>query len=365
MKLLWLHFLWVLTLFSCASPYESHVPVKSNFPLQKIQIFSADDVIERIALSDTWMAVYTSGTATAIELETKETLWKTNLTIQAADPLAFVIVGDALVATSAHQVLLIDKLGQKKKLTLESADEDNREIIRVAAVYPDTIYINRSPDWELEAYSLSQNAKLWSLSVGRGSTDIFYDANIDVAYITTRYGSFFAVDNTTGEVLWKHGGRTLTTIYEDGVIYSVEKGSNSRKIRFSAFDVESQTELWESEVTFSPYVYDMTIINDLVIVNGDAGLLAVKKSDGSILWQTAAGESFATKPVEYDGRLFAKGTSHTVYAISPQNGDFLGYISLESNKPVQPMYEVISGVYKVKDGIVFNTRHDVLMYKHE
>ena len=164
----------------------------------------------------------------------------------------------------------------------------------------------------------------------------------------------------------KYDGNTvegLCALLTRMVLYAIEKGGNSREIRFSAFDVESQTELWRSEVTFSPYVYDMTIINDLVIVNGDAGLLAVNKSDGAMLWQTPVGESFGTKPIEYDGLLYAKGTSYTVYAISPQSGDFVGYVSLEGSKSVEPGYDVVSGVYRVKDGIVFNTRNAVWLYK--
>ena len=76
------------------------------------------------------------------------------------------------------------------------------------------------------------------------------------------------------------------------------------------------------------------------------------------------GESFATKPVEYDGIIYAKGTSHTVYALSPQTGDVVGYVSLESNKSVEPMYDIVSG-FKVDGGIVFKTGHTVLMYKNQ
>lgn len=363
MKLLWLYLLSLGVLFSCASPYETQVPVESDFPLKQEQIFSTDDVIKRIAVSDTWMVVYTPGTARIIDLDTKEIHWTTNLSSQADDPLGFVIVDDVLVATSEDQVVVMDKLGSKKTLTLAAPDEEKRDIIRVAGVYPDHIYLHRFPDWDLEAYSLSQNARLWSLFVGRGA-NVFYDEVANVTYITTHYESFFAVDNTTGEVLWKKGGSTISTTYEDGVIYAVGMGSNSHSIRLSAFDVEKRVELWAHEVTFSKYVYAMTILNDRVVLSGDEGLLAVNKSDGAMLWQTPKGESFMTKAIEYDGMIYAKGTSHTVYAVSPLTGDFVGYVSLESNKNFEPGYDLVSGVYRVKDGILFNTRHAVWLYKN-
>ena len=116
-KRLWLPFLWIFVLFSCASPFEKHLSVGAKFPLTENQIFYSDDIIESVAVSGTWIAVYTSGVVTAIDIETRKTLWTINLTVQTEDPQAFVIVDDVLVATSANQVTLIDKLGQKKKLS--------------------------------------------------------------------------------------------------------------------------------------------------------------------------------------------------------------------------------------------------------
>ena len=37
--------------------------------------------------------------------------------------------------------------------------------------------------------------------MGRGPNDVFHDVDTNIAYMTTRFKSFFAVDNTTGEVL--------------------------------------------------------------------------------------------------------------------------------------------------------------------
>ena len=42
-------------------------------------------------------------------------------------------------------------------------------------------------------------------------------------------------------------------------------------------------EIWASEVTFSKYVYSLTIINELLIASGDAGLLAINKLDGTLI----------------------------------------------------------------------------------
>jgi outer membrane protein assembly factor BamB len=287
------------------------------------------------------------------------------LAIQADDPLSFVMVDNLLLATTPDQVWVIDQLGQKKRTNLESIDTETKRIIRVASVNRDNIYINRFPDWRLEAYSLSQNSKLWDFLPGRGSTDVFYDDNKDVAYVTTRYNSFYAIDNATGVLLWKNDIPTLRTTYKDGIIYAVEKTEKSNKIKISSFDVKNQKNVWQSEIEFDPSVYFIKIIDNLVIIGGDEGLLAVKKNDGSKVWQTPKGESFMSEPVDYDGVIYDRGTSRTVYAISPDDGNFVGYVTLESSEAVEPMYKLVSGVQRIRNGIVFNTRHDVWKYEKD
>jgi outer membrane protein assembly factor BamB len=364
MKQLGLYFFSVLLLVSCISIPMNRIPVESNFPLKQDKIFSTSDVIERIAVSESWLAVYTPGTVTAIDIETGKPLWQMNLMIQSDDPLSFLMKDSSLIATTTNQVWMIDKLGQKEKLNIESEDVKTKSIIRVASVYTDNMYINRFPDWRLEAYSISQNRKMWDMSVGRGSTDVFYDESRGIAYVATRYNSFYAIDNETGDVLWQNDRSTLRATYQSGVVYIVEKGDRSRELRISAFNVGSQATLWQNQIEFDPSVYFVKIINDLVIIGGDGGLLAMNKTDGSRAWQTSYNESFMSEPVEYDGIIYDKGTSHTVYAISPDNGSLIGQVTLERSKSIEPMYDLISGVYKIKDGIVFNTSHDVFLYKN-
>jgi outer membrane protein assembly factor BamB len=72
-----------------------------------------------------------------------------------------------------------------------------------------------------------------------------------------------------------------------------------------------------------------------------------------------------SEPVDYDGVIYDRGTSRTVYAISPDDGNFVGYVTLESSEAVEPMYKLISGVQRIRKGIVFNTSHDVWIYEKD
>lgn len=134
MKKLFLYFFYILFLVSCISAPTKHVPVEFHFPLKQTKIYSTSEVIERIAVSDTWLAVYTPGSVTGVDIESGESLWKMKLAIQADDPLSFVMVDNLLLATTPDQVWVIDQLGQKKRTNLESIDTETKRIIRVASV---------------------------------------------------------------------------------------------------------------------------------------------------------------------------------------------------------------------------------------
>ena len=348
---------------SCSSDLENRTSVESNFPLKQVQTFSVNESIEKIAVSDTWIAIYTRGKVTAVDVETQKTLWSIDLVRTDTDS-EFQIINDILVAaTENDQIVLVNKFGQKRELDMKH--EEGR-ITRLVAIYPNYIYVIRVHNvWTLEAYDISQNALLWTTRVGRGGCDVFYVASKNVAYVTTRDKSIRAFDNATGKVVWEQDRSSLHSAFEGDVLYTVEHTSDTNTFRFSAFDVESQKELWKKDITSITHVYKLTIIDEFLIASESDGLIALNKSSGDEVWQTDTGEPFYTRPVEFDDMIYAKGPSFTVYAISPSNGDVIGFVQLESENPIfgQPKYEVLTGVYSLKDGIAVNTRNAVVIYK--
>jgi outer membrane protein assembly factor BamB len=236
-------------------------------------------------------------------------------------------------------------------------------IIKLFSLYPDYVFVVRF-DWTLEAYDISQNERLWTLPAGRGSVDVFYDHPTKTAYITSRTEPMRAIAVETGKINWREDKNSLYSAFEDNMIYTVVDKSNGNSYRLSGFNVENQTEVWSRGTSFSTYVYNLAIVGDLLIVCGDKGLLAVDKSSGDDVWHILSDEEFQAKPIEFDDLIYAKSTDLVVYAIDPANGDITGFVKLEEPSAFsQPMFEILSGVYKLEDGILVNTRHAAIIYE--
>ena len=195
-------------------------------------------------------------------------------------------------------------------------------------------------------------------------TDVFYDELKNIVYVTTNDYSIRAIDNSTGKILWTQDRHSLSATYETGILYSVEDLGDKDVIRFSAFDVETQKELWQQDVSPLKSVLKLTIIDNLLIASGSKGLIALDKSTGDLVWRTNVGETFYSRPVKFNDVLYAKGPSRKIYAISPTDGNVIGYVKLENaNSIIENTNEIRAGVYKLDDGIVFNTRNAVYIYK--
>jgi outer membrane protein assembly factor BamB len=352
----------LIILPACGSDRKTRTPVESNFPLKQVQIFPSEEVIQKIAVSNSWIATYSSDKMTAIDTETQKILWSINFNVFTDFDSEFQISNDTLIAAATDQILLVDKSGSRRTLNLEPKGGN---ITRLVAIYPNHIYVIRGYDWTLEAYDTSQNTLLWTTHVGRGGADVFYAASKNIAYVSTRDKGIRAFDNSTGKVIWEQDRSSLQSAFEGGVLYTVEHTNNTNTFRFSAFNVESQKELWKQEITSITHVYKLTIIDKLLIASENDGLMALNKSNGEEVWKTDPGEPLYTRPVEFDDAIYVKGPSFTVYAISPSNGDVIGFVQLEKENPifVQPKYEVLTGVYGLNDGIVVNTRNAVVIYK--
>lgn len=347
-------------LLSCNISEGQEASIELDFPLEQVQNLPTNEAIEKIAVSDTWIATYSSGKVTAWDVETRKTLWSIALPVRTDNDSEFQIINDILVAAYTDQIFLVNKLGQKSELDLPPEEGG---ITRLVAIYPSYIYVIRGYDWRLEAYDISQNALLWTTYVGRGGCDVFYDASKNIAYVTTRDKSIHVFDNTTGKVVWERDRSSLHSAFEEGILYTVEHTNDTKMFRFSAFDVESQKELWKKDITPITHVYKLTIIDQLLIASESDGLIALNKSSGDESWRIDTGEPFYTRPVEFNDVIYVKGLSRAVYAISPANGDIIGFVKLEKTRSIQPYYESIADVFKLKDGIVFNTRNAVVIYK--
>lgn len=340
---------------------EKNMPLgETNFPLAKARAIAIETKIEEIALGNTWIAVQTENSIIALDINTFETLWTIDMQVNVFGE-GFQIVDDMLVTISEDQLIIVDRQGNKKVRDLNA---DVKQVVEILGAYPNYVYIVGGSYWSLEAYDLSEDRMLWKSRVGRTVGDVFYDPSNNIAYLT-RSTSVRAYDNSSGQVLWERDNvYGQGSLYSSGILYvSVPNNSESR-FRLIAINGVSQEILWEKDI---PHPADIkatssTVIDNLLIYRG-SGMIAVDRINGNVVWTTPdVGEEFYGIPVEFDGVIYAKGeATGTVYAISFDDGTVLGHTRVDDSG-----YAEVSGrIFALKDGIMFSTRNEIIVYKRE
>lgn len=374
-----------LSLLSCSNASETPTlsPIGSDFPLRQDISFPMNSEIQKMTASKTWAATYSagkligpdigtgsvnyaSGKITAIDLKSKRTIWSIDLPVVVNTNQEFQIIDDTLVFVSTtDQVILINKAGQEHELNLQP---NNENIIKIVPAYPQYLYVIRGSERTLEAYDIANNTFLWQTSIERRIVNMFYDTRKNIAYVTTD-AYLRAFDNTSGKMLWSNDDESSEgSAFASGILYlSKHKDSlfsSSQTIEISAFDIESQHDVWSTEIPSIPFLNKLTVVDDLLLVSGSGGLVALKRTTGYQVWRTQIQDEFETSPIGFRGVLFIKSPDLKIYAISPNTGEIMGVLQTEQpNKSIRPMYEVLSSVYDLEDGIVFNTRDAVVIYK--
>jgi hypothetical protein len=320
-------FITTMVLLSGCKAAGHQLPIESNFPLKQAVNISSNEEIERMAVSDTWMAIQTSSKLIGLDINSQERLWSVDFKLWYTRGTKFQIVNDNLIAASRKEIILVNREGQATNIALDLPNEGS--IIRLVAVYPNYLYVITGPDWLLQVYDITQNSLLWKTTVGRGGADVFYDAITDIAYITTRDYSIRAFENSTGKLLWEQEKSVLHSIYEAKILYMCEPTDSENTYRFSALDVVTQKALWSTDIEGIDPVYTLSILNNLLLTGTGDGMVALNKADGKEKWHTLEDEEFFTSPVEFGNTIFVKGSSHVVYAISPYGGRVIGLAELE------------------------------------
>lgn len=342
---------------SCAL-YESPILGEKNFPLREHIAIPIEGTIREIAVAKSWIAVSTYDKIFAIDIDTQKILWGKDFSaITYAEGL--LINDDDLFAASPNKILLIHRDGQEEVLDVSSEEASIGSLVSANSTY---LYFVQGPNWTFTAFDVSENISIWKVDLGRGSGDeAYYDLKSNRVLVTG--GSIWAFDSVNGALLWRKNTDTLSSTFADGKLYAYVDLNGNNKYRIMAIDIQSQKEIWSHDYTFSPAegVNKLTIIDELIVLSGK-NLIALDKSSGKLIWESVVGEPFYTSPIEFDGTLYAKaGTSGTVYAVSRQDGHVKGTLSLEQVGFLEGVD--LEGIYGIKDGIVFNTKNEVFIYK--
>jgi len=358
------HFMLLFSIFmvfttSCNPPLKNQVIIDENFPLSKRWTFESDVPIYSIGVSDGWIAISQENGVTALETATGEVLWKLNIPLNNNSPL-FVSEG-YLISAEKTQIDVIDKTGKpvsKVEVALQG------EVEQILAVYSDFIFVRRFPSWNLEVYNMWTGNKVWELVVHRANVTIDYDSAAEIVYITTT-GFVGAYEIANGNEIWRISKVTRSGILDsDTFYYSLENSANS--VSISAINIQNLDKIWKTDVLLgNREVYNLTTVDDMLIVSTDFGIISLDKKDGHELWKSETNEYFYGKLVQVNHILYARGTdTKIIYAISPENGRYVGYLHL-GNPPllISTFHKEYEIVYESDNLLIFTLKNAVYAYQ--
>jgi outer membrane protein assembly factor BamB len=352
----------ILITASCGLSSSENEKTETNFPLRQSSVIQVDHDIEKMAITDTWIAITTPNKLTAMDISTNTVIWTLdNFLLDKDSDLQ--ITDNTLFATTYGEVLAVNESGDRKSINLKPSTDD---IVQLVAIYNNYLYLIRGANWNLEVYDIAKNTYLWEVWVGRGQTDVFYDSQTGIVYVITPR-SITAYENLSGELLWQQQTNIKHSSFNSGVLYLCEGTSSNKTYTFIALDVGDQKELWKKDFVLESgeEVYQLSVIQNMVIATTRYGYFAMDKNDGDQMWRTDINDIFYNEPVEFNGILYAKGSSGKIYAISTDDGSVIGYNMIEKNPRFQSRYDASQRVFKLDNGIAVNTNKAILIFRQK
>ncbi len=358
MKKIFLLFFILFIAASCSS--GNNVPLdESNFPLDNHITVPIVGNVREIAVAGTWIAVDTGDKIVALDPGSGSVMWSIDFPVIAYTQ-GFLVSGDTLIAASSTEVISVDKNGRNREFALDSGVKN---ITRLTSVYPDYLYIV-GHSWMFGAYDILNGDLMWETPVGRGGGDeAYYDNPSGLVFVSG--GSIRAFDHRTGKLEWIQDRNVISSAFASRVLYEYEKVNRNNNYRVNAVDIGSKNDLWSRDFTFLPAtgVNKLAVSENLVLLIG-SDIIALDVSTGNQIWKTSTGETFYTSPVYFDGALYIKAGGGNVYAISPIDGSIIGKVTVQNNDLLSGD-DARSGVYKISNGIVFNTRNSIEIYSEK
>jgi outer membrane protein assembly factor BamB len=336
---------------------------ESDFPLEQQWEYFTDDDVYNLAVSDRWAVFSTRNNVTAIDTETGQMLWTKGLSLIFDSPI--LISNDELVGVSSKHIKIFSVSGQEMaSIELDSEGGPPQLIAR----HSNYIFVLRTQYWLLEVYHAKTGEKLWDDGIYRGGIDIYYDENLDIGYAAnSRSIRAFSLD--TGDIIWEIPQEVNKSVYDKGKLYLVEDLGKDQPRSILSFDLENRIELWQTalQTYIDTDIFNLSVLNDKLIAVTETGLIAFDKQDGHYLWKSELSDKMYAKPVILESVIFVKNPwNQGVYAISPDDGDTVGYRQYGSFFIfAMPSYLTKSGIFQAGDTIVFSTSNAIYGFRFD
>ena len=201
----------------------------------------------------------------ALDASTGELVWTLDTGIPVESPPT--VVGGTVYLTAVNTAYALDEA------TGEIVWEYGTERLPardVPAVVADGVYYF-SPDNHIYALNAGTGEPVWSWSSeSDGLIDITPVAAEGIVYVGFESGMFYALDTTTGELLWSRGGALDSPTVVDGVLYA-----ESEVGHLQALDAESGEPIWSFQKGYFSGIRSFTVTGSVVYVGSlDGGVYA-------------------------------------------------------------------------------------------
>lgn len=346
-------------LTSCGVSPEAQTITAEDFPLRERWSVTLDGYrIYGLAVSEDWIAASQSNRITALDTKTGKLLWNLSFPVDIDSLLLF--VNGNLVVAGPDQMLVIDKTGEELS-TISFDPQDERA--QIVAAYSNYVFVRRVPSWKLEVYDIQTGIEAWEIAAGRGGQSISFDKSTNSVYLTTA-SVISSYDISNGNLIRKIDQNTKTGVLDAGVLFTA---SDANTLQISAVDVNSLDRFWDTPLSAAngvrTTIYNLAVFDNMLIISTNFGLLAIDKKAGHELWQSETDGSFYSAPVFINDVIYERGVDpYTIYAISPTNGEYLGYLRLgKSLLPVSHSEDSI--IYGTGELLFFPYKNTVYAYE--
>lgn len=147
-----------------------------------------------------------------------------------------------------------------------------------------------------------------------GSGDVSSVSQLDNRMFTcAARGGLFALDPPTGNVLWHQASASLgecgaPAVDHDAVYLSTAAADGSRNV-LRAYHPATGAELWSTDLPagtdFKKVTSGLALNGDMLVVTTQGqAVVAVRRTDGHVMWQSATGTGTNSSPSVANGRVF-------------------------------------------------------------
>ena len=154
---------------------------------------------------------------------------------------------------------------------------------------------------------------VWERSLS-GSGDVSSVSQLDNRmFACAASGGLFALDPPTGDVLWHQAGASLgecgvPAVDHDAIYLSTAAADGSRNV-LRAYHPATGAEIWSTDLPagadFKKVTSGLALNGDVLVVTTQGqAVVAVRRTDGHVVWQSTTGTGTNSSPSVANGRVF-------------------------------------------------------------